>query len=543
MPTHFDTLITGARIIDGSGNPWFRGDVAISGDSLAAITPPGQISPRQAAAVISPGADHVVCPGFIDIQSHSIAPLMMDGRCLSKITQGVTTEIMGEAWTPAPVGGRNTTPGTFGSYGGQLAEWEEMARKWSRFGHWLEALTERGVSPNVGSFLGGGTLRRYGMGMEMRSPTSPELAVMRKVMAESMEDGAFGVSYALIYPPDAYTEIDELVAVCEVVSEYNGVYITHIRSEAENILTAMREALEIGERANLPVEIYHLKASGRRNWHLMPQVIEMIDRARTEGLDVTADMYPYVASGTGLSSVLPPWASAEGRFFDNLQDPHMREKIRAAALHPDGSWEAMVANHGPEGVMPVGLHKPENQQYVGRRLSDIAADRGEEWVDTVFHLLLTENQRIGTIYYSMTEPNIQLQLQLPWIKISTDAGGMDPAWASAYGPVHPRAYGSYPRVLGKYVREERILSLEDAIRKMSSAVADRLRLGNRGLLRRGMLADVVVFDPETIGDRATFEDPHQLSIGVEHVFVNGVHVVNDGAHTGATPGRFVKPDQ
>ena len=543
MPTHFDTLITGARIVDGSGNPWIRADVAITGDRISAITPPGQISPRQAAVVISPGGDRVVCPGFIDIQSHSIAPLMMDGLCLSKITQGVTTEIMGEAWTPAPVGGRITTPGAFGSYGGQLAEWEELARKWSRFGHWLEALTERGVSPNVGSFLGGGTLRRYGRGMEMGPPTADELAVMRTVMAAAMEDGAFGVSYALIYPPDAYTEIDELVEVCEVVSEYDGVYITHIRSEAENILDALHEALEIGARADLPVEIYHLKASGRRNWHLMPQVIEVIDRARAEGLDVTADMYPYVASGTGLSSVLPPWAAADGRFFDNLRDPQTREKIRKATLRPDGSWEAMVENHGPEGVMPVGLHQPENQQYVGRRLSDIAAARGEEWVDTVFHLLLSENQRIGTIYYSMTEENIQLQLQLPWIKISTDAGGMDPAWASDYGPVHPRAYGSYPRVLGRYVREERILSLEDAIRKMSSAVADRLSLRDRGLLRRGMLADVVVFDPETIGDRATFEDPHQLSLGVEHVFVNGVHVIDGGVHTGATPGRFVKPNQ
>ena len=543
MPTHFDTLITGARIVDGSGNPWIRADVAITGDRISAITPPGQISPRQAAVVISPGGDRVVCPGFIDIQSHSIAPLMMDGLCLSKITQGVTTEIMGEAWTPAPVGGRITTTGAFGSYGGQLAEWEELATKWSRFGHWLEALTERGVSPNVGSFLGGGTLRRYGRGMEMGPPTADELAVMRTVMAAAMEDGAFGVSYALIYPPDAYTEIDELVEVCEVVSQYDGVYITHMRSEAENILDALHEALEIGARADLPVEIYHLKASGRRNWHLMPQVIEVIDRARAEGLDVTADMYPYVASGTGLSSVLPPWAAADGRFFDNLRDPQTREKIRKATLRPDGSWEAMVENHSPEGVMPVGLHQPENQQYVGRRLSDIAAARGEEWVDTVFHLLLSENQRIGTIYYSMTEENIQLQLQLPWIKISTDAGGMDPAWASEYGPVHPRAYGSYPRVLGRYVREERILSLEDAIRKMSSAVADRLSLRDRGLLRRGMLADVVVFDPETIGDRATFEDPHQLSLGVEHVFVNGVHVIDGGVHTGATPGRFVKPNQ
>jgi dihydroorotase/N-acyl-D-amino-acid deacylase len=468
---------------------------------------------------------------------------MMDGRCLSKITQGVTTEIMGEAWTPAPVGGRNATPSAFGSYGGQLAEWEERARNWSRFGHWLEALAERGVSPNVGSFLGGGTLRQYAMGMDMRDPTADELAVMRRIMAEAMEDGAFGVSYALIYPPDAYTEIDELAEVCEVVSEYDGVYITHLRSEAEKILDALQEALEIGARADLPVEIYHLKASGRRNWHLMPQVIEMIDQARAEGLDVTADMYPYVASGTGLSSVLPPWASAEGRFYDNLRDPHMRDKIRAEALRPDGTWEAMVENHGTEGVMPVGLHKPENQHYVGRRLADIAAARGEEWVDTVIHLLRSEGQRISTIYYSMTEENVQLQLQLPWIKVSTDAGGVDPAWATEFGPVHPRGYGTYPRVLGNYVREERLLSLEDAVRKMSSAVADRLSLRDRGLLRPGMLADVVVFDPETVGDRATFEDPHQLSLGVEHVLVNGIHVVDRGAHTGATPGRFVTPHE
>ncbi len=535
----YDVLIQGARVVDGTGNPWFYGDVALSGDLIAAVAPAGRI-PREGAAEVVEASGLVVCPGFIDIQSHSIAPLMMDGRSLSKITQGVTTEIMGEGWTPAPFGGKRKEPIGFEVYARRLPEWVARARGWTRFGDWLEAMVERGVSPNIGSFLAGGTLREHVMGMAMRAPTEDELGAMKRLTAEAMADGAFGVAYALIYPPDAYTATPEISEVCKVVSEYSGLYISHIRSEAEEIFGALEEAFAVGRGAELPVEIYHLKAAGKANWDKMPRVIAMINEARAAGLDVSADMYPYPASGTGLSSVLPPWAAAEGRLFENLRDPAVREKIRGAVLEPDGSWEAMASRDGPEIVMPIGFQKPENQAWVGKRLSEIAAMRKQHWVDAVFDLLMSEEQRISTIYFSMAEENLKRQLTEPWMKISTDAGGYDPAWGQEMGPTHPRAYGSYPRVLGKYVREEGVLALEDAVRKMSSAVADRLGLRDRGLLRRGMAADVVLFDPATVLDRATFEASHQLSVGVRDVWVNGARVLADGLHSGATPGRVVR---
>lgn len=533
-----DVVIRGGRIIDGTGNPWTYGDVAIGGGKIATVAAPGVLKVEDAAEVVD-ATGLVVCPGFIDIQSHSIVPLMRDGRCISKITQGVTTEIMGEAWTPTPFGGRIESalgPGAAAS----VPEWAERAKSWRRFGDWLAAMVEVGVAPNVGSFVGGGTLRQYAMGMEMRPPSNDELALMRRVMAECMEDGAFGPSYALIYAPDAYTNTDELVAINEIAAQYHGVYITHIRSEADEIFSALAEAFAVGRRAGIPVEIYHLKAAGRRNWDKMQRVIEMIEAARASGLDVTADMYPYAASGTGLASVLPPWSQADGKLYENLQDPEVRAKIKAEAMKPDGRWEAMVDQHGEDGAMPIGFHKEENKQYAGKRLSEIAAERGQDWADTVFDLLLSERQSISTIYFSMSEDNVRMQLALPWVKISTDAGGHDPAQAAAIGPVHPRGYGTYPRVLGKYVREQRALSLEEAVRKMSSAVADRLGLRDRGLLRTGFCADVVAFDPETVGDRATFAAPHQLSVGMREVWVNGVRVVRDSEHTGALPGQVVR---
>ena len=536
--SEYDSLIRGARVIDGSGNPWFYGDVALAGEKIAAITPPGTIAAEQVKEVVD-ATGLVVCPGFIDIQSHSIMPLMVDGRCLSKITQGVTTEIMGEAWTPAPCGGKIENPIAFTVFEKLVPEWFERARTWGRFRDWLEAMIDHGVSPNIGSFLGGGTLREYVRGMEMGRSSTDELAQMQRVTAQAMEEGAFGISYALIYPPDAYADTDEVVAICQEVARYNGLYITHLRSEGSELHEGLEEAIEIGQRAGLPVEVYHLKAAGQSNWPKMPAVIERIDRARAEGLDITADMYPYIASGTGLTSIFPPWAAAEGKFFDNLRDPDMRAKIKTAAMHPDGRWEAMVDQNGVDGVMPIGFQKPENQQYVGKRLSEIAQMRGQNWTDAAIDLLLDEDQRIGTIYFTISEDNLRTQLQQPWIKISTDAGGYDPEWGQKLGPTHPRAYGTFTRVLGRYVREEGVIPLEDAVRKMTSAVADRLGLRERGLLRKGCFADVVIFDPDTINDWATFEAPHQLSLGVRDVWVNGTRVLAESVHTGAKPGQIV----
>lgn len=522
------TLIHSGKIIDGTGNPYFYGDIALENGKVSTIEPPETI-PRDGIDEIVDASGHIVCPGFIDIQSHSIVPLMRDGQCLSKITQGITTEIMGEAWTPAPVGGSNTLSRSLPK------NWRERARNWHHFGNWLDAMIEAGVSPNVGSFLGAGTLRAQAMGMRMGEPTPDEMKTMHRIMAESMEDGAFGPSYALIYPPDTYTSTDEIVEICKTTARFGGIYITHMRSEADKLLEALDEAIEIGQRANLPVEIYHLKAVPERNYPKMHQVIARVNQVRAEGLDITADMYPYTASGTGLSTVLPTWVAADGKFFDNLRDPDIRAKIVSEVRNRQGEIPRR-----PDRIAPVGFKKPENQQYIGKRLSEIAEMRDQDWIEATIDLLLSENQRIFTIYHTISEDNVRLQLQLPWIKVSTDAGGVDPERTAAEGPLHPRSYGTYPRVLGHYVRDEKLMPLEEAIRKMTSSVANRLSLWDRGRLQPNCWADVVVFDPDTVADRSTFDDSHQLSIGIRDVFVNGIRVLENGVHTGATPGMFVK---
>lgn len=528
---HCDILIRGARVVDGTGNPWRWGDVAVAGDKIAAVAPAGVIPPENAREVVE-AAGMVVCPGFIDIQSHSIRAFLTDGRSLSKVTQGVTTEIMGELWTPAPQGGRRSA--AMGAIFGD--EERDAWPVWTRFGDWLDWLAEGGVSVNVGSFVGGATVREYAKGWDPGDPTPDELDTMRRVVAEAMEDGAFGVATALIYPPNAYSSDAELIEVARVVGRYHGVYITHMRSEGDRLLESLDETIALGREAGVAVEIYHLKAVGARNWPRMPEVIARIERARDDGVDITADMYPYVGSGTGLSVLLPDWVSENGRFWENLRDPAVRARIHAEMIDPAA---ASIEAHNPtyDHVLPIGLRRPENRPLIGLRLSEIAARRGQDWADAVLDLLVSEGQRISTIYFSMSEDNLRLQLQQPWIKISTDAGGIDPA--TQENPVHPRGYGTYPRVLGKYVRDERALPLEDAIRKMTSAVADRLGLRDRGLLRAGCFADVVIFAPDIIADRATFTDPHRLSVGVRDVWVNGVRVLRDGVHTGALPGRPV----
>ncbi|HLU83643.1 MAG TPA: amidohydrolase family protein, partial [Trueperaceae bacterium] len=453
--------------------------------------------------------------------------------------------IMGEGWTPTPVGGLITDPVASSIVGDDVsAEWRERMLTWRRFGDWLEAVEEQGVSPNVGSYLGGGTIRSYAKGMAMGPAGRDELDVMRRVTHEAMEDGAFGVSYALIYPPDAYTDTAELVEVSKVAARHGGTYITHMRSESVGIFEALDEAMTVGREAGLPVEIYHLKAAGPESWWRMPGVIDRIERARTAGLDITADMYPYAGSGTGLTAILPTWTAADGALYDNLATAAVRTRVREEleAGQRTGAKQGMglEANGGPHGIMPLGFRLPEHQHYVGMRLDEIAESRGQDWIEAVLDLLLAEKQRIGTIYFSMDEANLRLQVPLPWVKFSSDAGGFDPAWAKAEGPVHPRAYGTFPRVLRRYVREERLITLEDAVRKMTSAVADRLGIPDRGLLRQGMKADVVLFDAAAVTDHATFDEPHQLSTGVSHVWVNGELVIAGGTHTGALPGRFVK---
>ncbi|HWV23103.1 MAG TPA: D-aminoacylase [Thermomicrobiales bacterium] len=535
-----DTLITGGRIIDGTGNAWFYGDLAISGERIERIAPPGTIDPASAKTVID-ATGHVVCPGFIDIQSHSLVPLMLDNRVVSKVTQGVTTEILGEGWTPAPFGGRIDAP--FGSAlkrNPDLAEkLDAQGRTWTRFGDWLAAIEKHQASVNVGSFVGGSTVREFGMGQSIGEAPADAIEAMREMVAGCMEDGAFGVATAIIYPPNAFSSTEELVQVMDIVARYNGIHITHMRSEGDRILEALDETLEIARRTGVITEIYHLKALGTENWDKMPVVIDRITEARAEGIDIAADMYPYNGGGTGIAVCLPPWAQEDGKLVENVRDPEMRAKILEEMRNPTSDWEDLGRKSGPENVIVTTLREPDNHPMQGMRLAGIADRLGLDWQEAVLHLIATEGCDIFSIFLAMSEDNIRLQAQQPWIKFSTDAGGVDPVEAREQGLTHPRAYGTYTRVIGRYVREFGWLELEDAVRKCSSSVADRLGIRDRGLLRDGMYADIVIFDPATVNDVATYDDPHQLSTGVRDVFVNGGAVVRDGEHTGATPGKMV----
>jgi N-acyl-D-aspartate/D-glutamate deacylase len=532
----YDIVIEGGRLVDGTGNAWFYGDVAITGDRIARIVPPGMLGGAPARERVD-ARGLAVAPGFIDIQGHSRTALLTgDGRVVSKVTQGVTTEIMGEGWTNAPVNDRILRTA-------DLSDPADSARaadfRGARgFDAWLRAMERRGMSVNAGSFLGAATVRVYAKGLATGAPSAAELDTMRAVMRHAMEDGAFGLASALIYAPNNFATTAELIAIAKEMAPSGGVYITHMRSEADQLLEAIDEAIRIGREGGVPVEIYHLKAAGRRNWPKAVQAIAKIDSARAAGLDVQANMYPYVAGGTGLAACLPPWALADGKLFANLRDSSTRQRIRAEVQSDRTEWENLCSLATPEGVLVLELQKPENRRWTGKPLSGIAADQQKPWLDAAIDLILSEERRIGTIFFMMSEDNVALQLRQPWIKIGTDAAGFDPDSTRAL--VHPRSYGTYPRILGRYVRDQRVLGLEDAVRKMTSAVATRLSIRDRGLVREGYFADVVVFDPATIGDRATFERPHQLSVGVRDVFVNGVAVVRDGRHTGAKPGRIVR---
>jgi len=525
----YDVVIEGGQIVDGTGNAWYPGDVGIRGDRIVTIAAPGALADRQAINRID-ASGMVVSPGFIDIQSHSRFSFLGggDGRVVSKVTMGVTTEIMGESTTNAP-----SSPQMLTNSGPAAG-----VSQFETFGEWIEAMEDHKASVNFGSFVGGSTIRVVGMGMAMGEAGDREQRAMQQAVQESMEDGAFGIATALVYPPGNFASTDELISINEAMAPYGGVYITHLRSEADNFLEAIDEALEIGIQADVPIEIYHLKAGGRRNWHKAAEAVAKIDSARASGVDVQANMYPYTAGGTGLDACFPPWASADGLLYENLADPEMRMKIRSEMEVQTEPWEPFCSLATPEGTMLLGLNLPEHQQYRGWWLSDVAEAMDKHWTETAMDLVLAERQRVGTIYFLMSEENVAMQIAQPWMKFGTDAGGMDPTTAT--GLAHPRTYGTFARVLGKYVREEGALTLEDAVRKMSSAVATRLKIRDRGVLREGYYADLVVFDPETVADHATYERPHQLSTGVVHVLVNGVGVVSDGQHTGEMPGLAVR---
>ena len=525
----YDLIITGGRIVDGSGNAWFYGDLAIQGDRIARIAPPGLL---KSAKQRLDAKGMIVAPGFIDIQSHSrTAFLQGDGRVISKVTQGITTEILGEGSTNAPANdatmklsdakpGVDAFPGPRG------------------FDQWLRAMERHQTSTNFGSFIGSGTLRAYAKGMAQGEATAEEIELMKTAVRNAMEDGAFGIASALIYPPNNYSTTRELIETSRAMAPYGGVYITHMRSEADRLLEAVDETILIARQGGVPAEIYHLKAIGPRNWPKMRDVIDKINDARRQGVDISANMYPYVAGGTGLTACLPPWAQADGKLFTNLADPATREKIKAEMLRSDVDWENMCELSTPEGVLITAIVNPDNRAYAGKRLTEIATMMNKPWTEAAMDLILSEKRRVETIYFLASEDNLKLQIAQPWIKFGTDAGGLDPATAKDLA--HPRSYGNFTRIMGKFVRDEKVIPLEDAVRKASAAVAHRLSIPDRGELREGAYADVIVFDPETIADKATYEQPHQLSVGVRDVFVNGTAVLRDGVHTGAKPGYIVR---
>jgi len=450
------------------------------------------------------------------------------------VTQGITTAIHGEGSSLGPVNdhilaaeGDSATRRILSQFRGPRG-----------FGTWLEYMVGRGAAQNVGSFLGDGTLRVYAKGEEAGPLTAAERDTMRAAVARAMEDGAFGIASALIYPPNTYASTEDLVDAAKAMAPYGGVYITHMRSEGDKFLEAMDEAMRIGREGGVPVEIFHLKASGPRNWAKMPVAIAKIDSARAAGQDVQANMYLYPAGGNSFASCVPPKYAAGGRLMENLKNPALRATMVAEMHAMDAGYENLCEIATPANVMVVGFRKEANKRFEGKRLSEIATALNKDWAEVIIDLNVEEELGLGEILFLMSEDNMRLQLRQPWMKFGTDAGSSDPA--TARGMVHPRTYGNFPRIFARYVREQRVLTLEDAVRKASSAVATRLSITDRGVLKAGLKADVVVFDPNTITDHATFEQPHQLSTGMSHVFVNGVAVLRDGQHTGAKPGVVVR---
>jgi N-acyl-D-amino-acid deacylase len=526
----FDVIIKGGTVYDGTGGEGHVADVAIRGDRIvgvgdfASAVPKKTIDARRLA----------VAPGFINMLSWSTESLIQDWRSQSEIRQGVTTEIMGEGESMGPLNDRTKAR--------ILREQTDIKFeiKWNTLAEYLHYLEQRGISCNVASFLGATTVREYVIGLEDKQPTPEQLDQMRELVRREMEAGALGIGTSLIYPPAFYAKTEELIELCKVAAKYQGKYISHMRSEGNQLFEGLDEVIRISREAGIPAEVYHIKAAGEKNWPKEDELLERIEAAQKEGLKIRANMYTYTAAGTGLDACLPPWTEDGGypALFKRLRDPATREKIAAEVRIDSDAWENLyLAAGSPEKILLVGFKSQKLKPLTGKSLAEVAKMRGKDPIETIMDLISEDESRIGTIYFVMSEENVKKELGKPWISFGSDEASQAPEGVFLKSNPHPRAYGNFARVLGKYARDEKVITLPEAVRRLSALPATNLGLDHRGFVQDGMFADVVVFDPATIADRATFDKPHQYAVGMKHVFVNGVQVLKDGDHTGAKPGR------
>lgn len=529
----FDLLIRNGLIYDGSGNPPVAGDVAVNGDKLAAV---GKLANAKGRIELD-AKGRAVAPGFINVLSWANESLIHDGRSQSDLRQGVTLEIMGEGESMGPLNDRMKQ---------EMLEAQGDIKydvTWTTLDEYLQHLVNRGVSCNVASFIGATTVRIHELGHADRAPTPTELERMKNLVRRAMEDGALGVASSLIYAPAFYAKTEELIELSKVAAEYNGIYISHLRSEGNTFLEAVDELLHIAREARIPAQIYHLKAAGQANWSKLDAAIQKIEAAHAAGLKITADMYTYTAGATGLDASMPPWVQEGGykAWAARLKDPGIRQRVLKEMVTPTGEWESLYLMAGsPERVLLVGFKNDTLKPLTGKTLAEVARARGKSPEETAVDLVIEDGSRVDTVYFLMSEENVRKQIKLPWVSFNSDAASLASEGVFLRSNPHPRAYGNFARLLGKYVREEKLIPLEEAIRRLTSFPAETFKLDRRGALQPGHFADIVVFDPVKIHDHATFEKPHQYATGVSDVFVNGVQVITDGKHTGAKPGQVVR---
>jgi N-acyl-D-amino-acid deacylase len=532
----YDVVIRGGNVYDGSGSKPVVADVGINADTIAFI---GDLSGAIAKKEVD-ATGKAVSPGFINMLSWAVESLILDGNSQSDIRQGVTLEVFGEGSSMGPINDA------------MKQEARDAMRRdpdykydidWTTLGEYLESMERRGISPNVASFVGATTVRVHELGYANRLPNPEEMERMKALVKAAMEEGALGVGASLIYAPANYSSTEELIELCKVASQYGGMYITHMRSEGNAIYEAVDETIRIAKEGNLPAEIYHLKMGGKENWNKLDGVLAKIDAANKSGVKITTDMYTYPAGATGLDAAMPPWVQEGGlkEWIKRLKDPKIRKKALDEMRKPSDKWEnLLLLAGGPDQVLLLGFANDSLKKFTGKTLAEVSQIYGKSPEETAMDLVIADSTRVGTAYFMMSEDNIKRQIALPYMSFGSDAGSPTAAGVFLKSSDHPRAYGNFARLLGKYVRDENVIPLEDAIRKLTSQPAKNLKIAKRGSLTPGFYADVVVFDPATIQDHATFEKPHQYSTGVNHVFVNGVQVLENGEHTNARPGRFVK---